>query len=84
MEMRLGCSLDLAREPENRYDRNAIMVIFEGRQIGYVPREHNLVLSKLMDTAVFDVCAEISLVRFHADPWEKVEMIIYVMNRNRG
>ena len=40
--------LDLVREPDNRHDRKAIAVYHEARKLGYLPREDNLVLAKLI------------------------------------
>lgn len=42
-------SLDLFREPDNEYDKKAIMVKFKDEKIGYVPRQYNLILANLMD-----------------------------------
>lgn len=42
--------LDFFREPDNRYDKRAIMIKnADGIKIGYVPREDNIVFSRLMD-----------------------------------
>lgn len=42
-------SLDLFREPDNEHDEKAILVKFDGKKIGYVPRRYNLILANLMD-----------------------------------
>ncbi|MDO5823378.1 HIRAN domain-containing protein [Methanobrevibacter sp.] len=42
-------NLELVREKNNKFDANAILVLFNGEKIGYVPREHNLILANLMD-----------------------------------
>lgn len=40
----------LIREPDNYHDKNAIAVYTtSGLKLGYLPREHNLILSRLMD-----------------------------------
>lgn len=45
-----GEKLDFFREPDNLYDKNAIAMRNRDRQkIGYVPREDNVVFSRLMD-----------------------------------
>lgn len=42
--------LDFFREPDNPYDKNAIVIKNgNGVKIGYVPREDNAVFSRLMD-----------------------------------
>lgn len=45
-----GMRVVLAREPENRYDVNAIAVRTpSGVKLGYVPRDRNAILARLMD-----------------------------------
>lgn len=42
--------LDLFREPENSYDKHAIVVkTTSGEKLGYIPRKDNLIFSRLMD-----------------------------------
>ena len=40
----------LIREADNKYDKNAISVTTpSGLKLGYVPHEHNLIFSRLID-----------------------------------
>lgn len=48
-ELELGCRLTLEREPNNPKDRNAIMVLHEGRHLGYVGKEKAARLAPAMD-----------------------------------
>lgn len=42
--------LDFFREPENNYDKKAIVIKnLDGVKLGYVPKEDNVVFSRLMD-----------------------------------
>lgn len=42
--------LDLFREPQNPYDKHAIVVkTISGEKLGYIPRKDNLIFSRLMD-----------------------------------
>ncbi len=41
-------ALDLLKEPDNPHDRRAIAVYAEGTKVGYLPREDNLILEKLI------------------------------------
>lgn len=36
-----GIRLSLEAEPDNEYDRNAVMVLCDGEHIGYIARENN-------------------------------------------
>ncbi len=45
-----GHLLVLRREPDNQHDPLAILILTEdGRKVGYVPRDRNEVLARLMD-----------------------------------
>ena len=48
--------LDLVKEPDNRHDRRAIAVYAEGQQLGYLPREDNLILEKLIRRGIPVAC----------------------------
>ncbi len=41
-------SLDLLKEPDNEFDRRAVAVYADGIKVGYLPREDNLILEKLI------------------------------------
>ena len=46
----IGDRLEFFREPDNRYDRLAIVIkTAEGVKIGYVPKQDNAVFARLMD-----------------------------------
>jgi hypothetical protein len=47
--LRSGEPLELAREPDNPYDSNAVRVDWRGHKLGYVPRTHNAALAWAMD-----------------------------------
>lgn len=47
-EVKEGNKLILQREPENRFDENAILVLDEKkRKLGYIPEKDNIVFARL-------------------------------------
>lgn len=71
-----GDSLTLVREPDNRYDPDAIRVDWRGLQLGYVPRRDNAALARLMDRGtVMDACIT-RLTKSH-NPWQRVWFEVY-------
>ena len=53
-EIREGDVLVLQREPENRFDENAILVLDEKkRKLGYIPEKDNVVFTRLMDAGKY-------------------------------
>ena len=46
--------LILQREPENRFDENAILVLdAQKRKLGYIPEKDNIVFARLMDAGKY-------------------------------
>lgn len=71
--------LTLAREADNKYDKYAIALYHGKNKIGYIPREKNEMLSKLLDAELLELHAEVSHVNTDADTWENVFLVIYAL-----
>lgn len=41
-QLTVGTYLDLKAEPDNPYDKNAVMLCFKGEKVGYIPKKDNL------------------------------------------
>lgn len=53
-DIKEGDRLILQREPENRFDENAILVLDgKKRKLGYVPEKDNIVFTRLMDAGKY-------------------------------
>ena len=75
-ELRVGDTLDLAREPDNPHDPNAVSLSWRGHKLGYVPRRDNGTLAWSLDRG--DVLrARISRVTTHPNPARRIEFEIY-------
>ncbi len=49
-----GDTILLQREPENRFDENAILVLdSQRRKLGYIPEKDNIVFTRLMDAGKY-------------------------------
>ena len=48
--------LKMIRQPENKYHNQAIGIYFNNTRIGWVPMEHNEVISRLMDAGKAFFC----------------------------
>lgn len=52
--MKVGDRLILQREPGNRFDENAILVLNEEKgKLGYIPEKDNVVFARLMDAGKY-------------------------------
>ncbi len=70
--------LRLVREPENRYDELAIALYYKEVRIGYVPRYHNSVLARLLDTDI-PLMAKVATIDRGASTWERLEVVVSMM-----
>lgn len=73
-----GLVLRMQRMPENKHDENAIAIYFDDTRIGYVPRELNLVISRLMDAGKAFFC-RVEAVELVNDYWVKIDAKIYMV-----
>ena len=73
-----GVVLRLQRQPQNKHDQNAIAIYYEKTMIGYVTRELNLIISRLMvaGKAFFCRIEDVALVD---DYWVKIAAKIYMV-----
>ena len=76
-ELRVGDRLELAREPDNSHDGNAVKVLWRGRVLGYVPRRENAALAWGLDRGT-PLRARISALAQHPNPARRVRFDVYV------
>jgi hypothetical protein len=75
--LRVGDALELAREPENPHDANAVRVLWRGRVLGYVPRRENAALAWSLERGI-QLRARISALAEHPNPARRVRFEVYV------
>jgi len=71
-QLRVGDRLELAREPDNPHDRNAVSVSWHSRRLGYVPRHQNAALAWALDRGA-SFTARISRIAPDAPPSRRLE-----------
>lgn len=77
-EMKVGDTLSLSREPDNRHDRNAVCVSWRGQQLGYLPRAANSAVAAEMDRGG-RIDARIARLTSHRNPWQRVLIDVYAV-----
>jgi hypothetical protein len=75
--LRVGDGLELAREPDNPHDPNAVRVEWRGRKLGYVPRAENAALARAMDRGE-TLSARVTRLRHHPNPRMRIEFDVYI------
>lgn len=81
-QLKIGKKLRLVREDENPHDHRAVAVFFADTHIGYIPRQHNEMLSKFLDmgwSSLFE--ARIQAVDPSAHPEEQVSLVLYLKRK---
>ncbi len=82
-ELKLGQEVQLLCEPDNPHDSQAVVVLYKGKKLGYVPTEKNIVLSKLLYFGhdIFD--AKIQYKNIESHPERQFRVVVYIKdNRN--
>lgn len=74
----VGAPLNLIREPENEHDSNAVAVYFRSKQLGYVPRAENTVISQMLDRGEH-LEAHISRLHLTDDQWDRVCFQVFLV-----
>ena len=77
-EIRVGDRLTLTREADNRHDRNAVRVDWNGQKLGYVPRAENRAVAQAFDAGE-TLEARVSALREDPDPWRRIEFEIFLV-----
>ncbi|WP_153111887.1 HIRAN domain-containing protein [Propionivibrio limicola] len=75
--IRVGDALTLTREPDNRHDRHAVRIEWNGEKLGYVPRAENKAVARALDAGE-KLEARVSGLRDATDPWQRVEFEVYL------
>lgn len=78
--LRTGQALLLSRERSNPVDPRAVSVSWLGEQLGYLPRADNVLACDLLDHGA-EVIARIHTLRECDDPWERIDLDLYLTGR---
>ena len=76
--LRPNDTLQLVPEPENPHDNQAVKVMRNGIQLGYVPRRDNTAISQMLNRRQ-PMVARIGELQESSDPWNRVTMNIYMV-----
>ena len=78
-ELKAGDKLFLKREPDNRFDENAILVLDEkSRKLGYIPEKDNLVFARLMDAGKYLIARMTDMDK--DAPFVRINIDIYLVD----
>lgn len=77
-----GSYLDLKPEPENKYDPNAIKIVFveydtDDLHLGYVPKKFSAEVAALLEAGIDLVCIVLE-ANPNAKPWEMLKVAVKI------
>lgn len=81
-KLKLGKKLKLKAEPENRYDENAVAVYYKNKKIGFVPKEKNYTISKLLNQGHNPFQLVIQQVKKNEHPERQIRVAIYIVSND--
>jgi hypothetical protein len=70
-----GEELNIEPEPDNKYDPNAVKLLYGETMVGYVPKKFSASVNGMLDIGEPLVC-EITKVDPKAKTWEQIEVEI--------
>lgn len=72
-QLAVGQSLQLVREPCNRFDDRAVRVEWQNHKLGYIPRLDNAAVSQLLDRGEM-LEATIAGLENSSNPWNRIKV----------
>ena len=82
-ELKIGELLELIPEPENRYDKHAVMVTCKGKQLGYLPRSENRHIAKILNAGLNPYEARIQSLYQDNPIYERIEICLKVKQQKK-
>lgn len=79
-QLEIGTKLQLRAEPENRWDHNAVAIYFADYKLGYIPRDENHDISKVLQAGHEIFEAVVQQVDGREHPANQVRVIVYVLS----
>lgn len=81
-ELKVGTRLKLVRDLDNRYDLNAVAVVYDNGEeylLGYIPKEHNETIAQLLEMGWTDIFScTISKINEDAHPESQIRLTVRI------
>jgi hypothetical protein len=79
--LKIGTELSLKPDPENRYDKYAVEVYYKDHKLGFIPRQMNRAIAKLLKAGINCFEARVQWLDGEAHPENQVGLIIYIVGK---
>ena len=80
-KLKIGTELQLKQDPTNHYDKYAVEIYYKEHKLGFIPRDMNKSIAKLLMVGHNCFEARVQWVDGEAHPESQVGLIIYVVGR---
>jgi len=77
-DFEVGQQLEMVTDPTNQYDDHAVELHFKGKKIGFIPRNQNYSISKLLLAGHHVFEAVVQQVSPHENPERQVRVGIFI------
>ena len=82
-DLKVGDLLELVTEPNNPFDKFAVIIKYQDKQIGYIPRSDNRYITRMLEQGMQLDCEILSL-QPDEDPWQKIQVAVHLIKTPIG
>lgn len=76
-ELKLGTSLEMLAEPTNPYDSEAVVILYQGKKLGYIPKHKNSLISRLLFYGHGDILeARVQMIDLTEHPERQLRVVV--------
>ncbi|MGV2999995.1 restriction endonuclease [Streptococcus suis] len=76
-ELKLGTSLQMLAEPTNPYDSEAVVILYQGKKLGYIPKHKNSLISRMLFYGHGDILeARVQMIDLTEHPDRQLRVVV--------
>lgn len=76
-QLKLGTLLDLLAEPTNPYDSEAVVILYQGKKLGYIPKHKNSLISRMLFYGHGDILeARVQMIDLTEHPERQLRVVV--------
>ena len=79
-ELKIGSPLKLLYEPDNGHDPQAVCIMYKDFKLGYVPRDQNKILHKLLKIGFKGLQARVQRISPEEHPEHQVAVVVHLVS----
>lgn len=81
-KLTIGKKLHLKTEPDNTYDKNAVAIYYKKHKLGFIPRDKNTAIAKLLACGIHVFEARIQRIDASEHTENQIGVIVYVIKES--